>query len=162
MGVSSRSVGSGVHDGVIQNAVRKLNAQIHAPHNAAKSSDAINLHRNGQHSHFAPKWKTHTLKSTGTRFRGINSLHHVINPTLPPTDRKDVKVSGRKKKKSQCSYHCVHLFIVFISPLPVSAFFVLVLFTFLLFSLSCTFLLSVHQFIFSCSLSQPVLINRGS
>lgn len=53
-------------------------------------------------SHFAPKTPTHThsnTHNTGTECRGINSLHHVINPILPPTVTKEHKTFNKGKLK---------------------------------------------------------------
>ena len=115
------------------------------------TDNTVTLHQSERHT-----------QSMGTKFSGINSLHHVINPMLPPTDRKEVKICGEKGKiGAQCCPNLSPFFFSLFSVL-LSLFICLALLSFLLFSISSTFLSSLHQSILSCSLSQPALMSGGS
>lgn len=61
------------------------------------TDNTVTLHQSERHQDTHSERHT---QSTGTKFRGINSLHHVINPTLPPTVRKGIKIC--KKGKLKC------------------------------------------------------------
>ena len=109
------------------------------------TDNTVTLHQSERHQY------THSpthIQSTGTKFRGINSLRHVINPTLPPTVRKE----GKFAKKEKWKYSALNA--VLLSPSFLHLFCFPSLFCLDFYSISSSF---------SCLLlSYPLLINLSS
>lgn len=120
------------------------------------TDNAVTLHQSERHRH------TFTRTTyIGTEIRGIHLLHHVINPTLPPTDTKEAETLLKEKLKGD-SPHSMLIFpypsLSLLPPsLPSSNF----THSSHLSPFS-TFLSSLHQSILYCSFCQPELMSRGS